>query len=174
MRTLPLALRYYLGATCIVLLTLVVAVIVSRTPPLVLVLGLVPLGALPVVGMTLRQTELALRNTREDAAVVRRRSEQLEEILGAGRRLHLPQTPAELLQLVVEAARALTGASTVAAYLPDPEDATLLQRVALAPVDATEVGPTYLSRPATPLPAVNVTSQSPWRRTTPMTSASCA
>ncbi|HKC74042.1 MAG TPA: hypothetical protein VKF37_07540, partial [Chloroflexota bacterium] len=88
MRTLPLALRCYLGVTYITLLA--VAVIVGRTHPLVLALGLVPLGALPVAGTAFRQAEQALRRAKEDAAVVRRRGEQVEQVLAVGQRLQLP------------------------------------------------------------------------------------
>ena len=157
MRTLPLALRCYLGVTCIALLAL--AVLVGRTHPLVLALGLVPLGALPVAATALRQSEQNLRRAKEDAAVARRHGEQLEQVLAVGQGLQLPQTPVELLQAVAEAAHALLGASAVAAYVPDAADETLLERVALAPLGATEVGPTYASLPSAPLPAVQVTDQ---------------
>src|ERR671938_90870 len=82
MRTLPLALRCYLGVTCIALLAL--AAMVGRMSPLVLVLGLVPLGALPVAGTAFRQSEQDLRRAKEDAALVRRRGEQLEQVIAVG------------------------------------------------------------------------------------------
>jgi diguanylate cyclase (GGDEF)-like protein len=70
-----------------------------------------------------------------------RRGAQLAAVLAAGQRLRLQQTQADLLVPVAEAARNVTGASVVAAYLRDPEDPRMLERLVLEPADAAEAGP---------------------------------
>src|SRR5262249_17597489 len=80
----------------------------------------------------------------ESALVLRRRSDQLEAVLAAGQQLGLPQTSPQLLLPVVEAARAVVGSATAAAYLPDPADATRLTRVVLVPQDAGAASPAYV------------------------------
>src|SRR5439155_4568365 len=53
----------------------------------------------------------------------------------------------DLLQPIAEAARAITGAAAVAAYLRDRADSAILERVVLAPVDTDDVGPARMPVP---------------------------
>jgi signal transduction histidine kinase len=84
---------------------------------------------------------------RNHAQALQRRSEQLEAVLAAGQQLRLQHTLVDLLQPIAEAARAITGAGAVAAYLRDRADSASLERVALAPVDADDAGPARLPVP---------------------------
>jgi signal transduction histidine kinase len=115
----------------------ILAGVVWRYDPALLALLVFPIAALRVALRAIAQAQ-------ESALVLRRRSEQLEAVLAAGQQLGLPRTPPQLLQPVVEAARAVVGSATAAAYLPDPADATRLTRVVLVPPDAGAVSPAYV------------------------------
>ncbi len=120
----------------------ILAVVAWRFDPFLLALFVLPVLALRLAFKAITQAE-------ERATALRRRGEQLEVVLAAGQSLQLQQSPASLLQPVAEAARALMGAATVAAYLRDPDVPTLLERILLNPSDAVEMGPAYLPIPTT-------------------------
>ncbi|HKO23640.1 MAG TPA: diguanylate cyclase, partial [Chloroflexota bacterium] len=84
---------------------------------------------------------VALRSAFRAIAQAERRGAQLAAVLAAGQRLRLQQTQADLLVPVAEAARSMTGAALVAAYLRDPDHPHLLERLVLEPADAPEAGP---------------------------------
>lgn len=88
-------------------------------------------------------TELESR-VEERTRALQRRGEQLEEVLTAGQQLRLQQTTVDILQPVVEAARAVTGAASAAAYLRSADDPARLQRVALSPPELSSAGPESL------------------------------
>jgi diguanylate cyclase (GGDEF)-like protein/putative nucleotidyltransferase with HDIG domain len=90
---------------------------------------------------------LALRSAFRAIAQAERRGAQLAAVLAAGQRLRLQQTQADLLVPVAEAARNVTGASVVAAYLRDPEDPRMLERLVLEPADAPEAGSQHVPVP---------------------------
>ena len=108
--------------------------------PILLALFLLPVVALRVAFTAIKQAE-------ERAVALRRRSEQLEAVLAASRHMRVQHTPADLLQPVVEAARAVTGAATAAGYLRDEDDPVLLTRVVSVPPHAA-AGPRNLLAPA--------------------------
>src|SRR5207302_1744681 len=91
-------------------------------------------------------TELE-QHVQERTAALRRRSAQLEAILAAGQHVRLQQSAAEVLDLIVEAARAVAGAPVVSAYLPASGDPTHLECVAVAPMEAAATIPPQLAAP---------------------------
>ena len=91
---------------------------------------------------------LALRSAFRAIAQAERRGAQLAAVLAAGQRLRLQQTQADLLVPVVEAARNVTGASVVAAYLRDPDHPRMLERLVLEPADAPMAGPQRVPVPS--------------------------
>ena len=107
--------------------------------------ALLALFVLPVVSLGVAFRAIAAEDR---ANALRRRGEQLEAVLSAGQHLRLHHSPADLLQPVAEAARTVTGATVVAAYLCDAADPTTLQRVVLAPPGAINMAPASLSAPA--------------------------
>lgn len=84
------------------------------------------------------------RRVEERTRALQRRGEQLEEVLAAGQQLRLQQTAEDILQPVADAARAVTGAAGVAAYLRSANDPALLRRIVLSPPAAAGVGPRQL------------------------------
>ena len=89
----------------------------------------------------------ALRATATHANTLKRRSVQLEAVLASAQRLCPRQSAADILAHVAAGARAITGASAVAAYLRDPEEPAMLERLVLDADEATAPGPTRLPRP---------------------------
>jgi diguanylate cyclase (GGDEF)-like protein len=89
----------------------------------------------------------------KQAAALRLRGTQLETVLTVGQHLRLQQSRAALLQAVAEAAHTITQAKTVTGYLRDEEDTSRLRRIVVAPHEAPDPGPAYLSveNYATPL-----------------------
>lgn len=112
---------------------------------------LVALFVLPVIALGVAFRAIAAEGR---AAALRRRGEQLETVLAAGQRLRLQHTQADLLHPLIEAARSLTGARFVAAYLRTEEDPPMLERVVLVPPDAEGAGPARFPVPSLdePLP----------------------
>src|SRR5205085_6227990 len=102
--------------------------------PLLLALFVVPVVALGSAFRAIGQAE--------------RRGAQLAAVLAAGQRLRLQQTQADLLVPVAEAARSMTGAAVVAAYLRDPDHPRMLERLVLEPADAPQAGPRQVALPA--------------------------
>ena len=158
-RKLPLALRAYLGIVYLSCVALVVAqarpLLTGAGPATHSVAGITPwYGGVAILALAispilaLHVTFTAMTRAREKAATLRRRGEQLEAVLATGQSLRLQQSQANLLQLAAEAARALVAATTVTAYLRDPDVPGLLERILLNPGDATEMGPAYLPIPA--------------------------
>ena len=88
------------------------------------------------------------RRVQERTMALQRRGEQLEVVLEAGQQLRVQQPQAVVLQAVAEAARAITGASAAAAYMPDAADASYLECVALAPPDTVAAVPRRLPAPS--------------------------
>ena len=105
---------------------------------------LLALFAVPIIG--LRIAFRAVKQAEDHARVLRRRGEQLEVVMAAGQDLRLHRTQADLLVPIAEAARTITGAATVTAYLTDPDDSDSLQRIVLLPLDARAAGPALLPR----------------------------
>ena len=91
---------------------------------------------------------VALRSAFRAIAQAERRGAQLAAVLAAGQRLRLQQTQADLLVPVAEAARTVTGASVVAAYLCDPDHPRMLERLVLEPADAPMAGPQRVPVPS--------------------------
>jgi len=94
----------------------------------------------------------AFRATAVQANALRRRGAQLEAVLATAQRLGPQQSEADILAQVATGARAITGAATVAAYLRDPEEPALLERLVLDAGDADasahpDPGPTRLPPP---------------------------
>ncbi len=94
----------------------------------------------------------AFRATATQANALRRRGAQLEAVLATAQRLGPQHSAADILAQVATGARAITGASTVAAYLRDPEEPALLERLVLDAGDADasahpDPGPTRLPPP---------------------------
>lgn len=106
---------------------------------------LVSLFVLPVT--SLRVAFRVIKEAEDRAQALRLRGEQLEVVLAAGQRLRLQHTQADLLLPVAEAARAVVGAESVAAYLRDEEEPTTLQRVVLVPEEGAESSPSRLPVP---------------------------
>jgi diguanylate cyclase (GGDEF)-like protein len=157
-RKLPLALRAYLGVVYLSCVALVVAqarpLLTGAGPAIHSLAGITPwYGGVAILALAispilaLHVTFKAMTRARENAATLRRRGEQLEAVLAAGQSLRLQQSQANLLQPAAEAARALVAATTVTAYLRDPDVPGLLERILLNPGDATEMGPAYLPVP---------------------------
>jgi K+-sensing histidine kinase KdpD len=88
------------------------------------------------------------QHVQERTAALRHRSEQLEAILAAGQHVRVHQSAAEVLQRVVEAARAVAGAPVVSAYLPTSEDPAQLECVAVAPLEAAAAIPPQIAVPS--------------------------
>lgn len=103
----------------------IIAAVAWRYDPVLLALFVLPVVALRVAFRAIM--------AEERAASLRRRSEQLEAVLAAGQHLSLQHTRIDLMQRVAEAARAVSGASTVAAYLQDEENPALLRRIGIIP-----------------------------------------
>jgi len=118
---------------------IVVAALWLYWPPLPLLL------VIPILGI--RGTLRAIGEAEERAEALRRRGVQIEAVLASAQRLCPRQSAADILAHVAAGARAITGASTVAAYLCDPDAPGLLERLVLDPDDAgqaTVPGPTRL------------------------------
>jgi signal transduction histidine kinase len=86
-------------------------------------------------------------HVQERTAALRHRSAQLEAILVAGQHVRVHQSAAEVLQRVVEAARAVAGAAVVSAYLPTSEDPAHLECVAVTPLEAAATNPPRIAVP---------------------------
>ncbi len=102
----------------------------------------------PVLGI--RGALRAIGEAEERAEALRRRGVQIEAVLASAQRLCPRQSAADILAHVAAGARAVTGASAVAAYLRDPDAPALLERLVLDPDDAgdaTVPGPTRLPFP---------------------------
>jgi signal transduction histidine kinase len=106
---------------------------------------LLALVVLPVIA--LRVAFRSIANAEAQAAALRRHADQLEIVLAAGQRMRVQQTEANILQAVVEAARAVVDARAVAGYLRDQHDPGILRQRALAPPDASEAGPAEMLLP---------------------------
>jgi diguanylate cyclase (GGDEF)-like protein/putative nucleotidyltransferase with HDIG domain len=100
------------------------------------------LVVLPVVA--LRLAFRAISQAEDRAAALRRRGEQLEAVLKAGRHLRLQNTQASLLHTMADAARVLTGTAAVTGYLRDPHDPTQLERIVRIPAEADDNCPLRL------------------------------
>jgi diguanylate cyclase (GGDEF)-like protein len=102
----------------------------------------VTLLVLPAVA--LRAAFRANARAEERARALRQRGSQLETVLAVGQHLSLQQSDADLLQAVVDAARAVLGAQTVTGYVRDDDDHDMLRRIALTPAAARAPGPACL------------------------------
>ena len=100
---------------------------------------LVALFAVPVAGV--RQNFRAV-------AQAERRSTQLEAVVTTGNALRVQQCAVDTLRRVASSARALSQATAVAAYVCDPDDPALLERLVLEPDDAPCVGPAKVPLPS--------------------------
>ncbi len=90
----------------------------------------------------------AFRIGAKHAAALEERGKHLETVLTAAQALHLKQSATDIAWRIADAGRAITGATAAAAYLRDPDEPTLLQRVALEPGEAADMGPSRLPLPA--------------------------
>ncbi len=122
----------------------ILTALVWHTHPLWLVICVVPVVAVCVAFRAIGEAE-------DRAAVLRRRSAQLEAVLTCGQQLQLQMPMADLLVPIASAAGVLTGASRVAGYLRDLEEAARLHRVVVTPAGETETpDPIYMPAPAVP------------------------
>ncbi|HTD79462.1 MAG TPA: HAMP domain-containing protein, partial [Chloroflexota bacterium] len=90
------------------------------------------------------------QHVQERTAALRRRGAQLEAILAAGQHVRVQQSADEVLQYVVEAARAVAGAAVVSAYLPASGHPSQLECVAVAPLEAVAAIPPRIAAPLAP------------------------
>jgi len=81
------------------------------------------------------------------AAALEERGKHLEIVLTTAQALHLKQTATDIAWQIAQAGRAITGARAVAAYLRDPDEPALLERVALEPGDSPAIGPSRIPLP---------------------------
>jgi len=88
----------------------------------------------------------AFRATATQANALRRRGAQLEAVLASAQRLCPRQSAADILAHVAAGARAITGASTAAAYLRDIEEPAMLERLVLDADDADDRAAPGLTR----------------------------
>jgi len=103
----------------------------------------IALLALPVAAM--RNAFKAHARAEERAEALRKRGSQLETVLALGRQLRLHLARADLLQAVAGATRTIVRAESVTGYLRDEQYPEQLRRAALAPPDATRMGPAQLA-----------------------------
>ncbi len=89
----------------------------------------------------------AFGSTAEYADTLERRTRHLEIVLTTAEALHVRQSATDIVAQVAAAARAITEAAVAAAYLPDPDHPSLLERVTLDPGEVTATGPTRLVVP---------------------------
>jgi len=92
----------------------------------------------------------AFRATATQANALRRRGAQLEAVLASAQRLCPRQNASDILAHVAAGARTITGASMVAAYLRDPEEPAMLERLVIDADDRDDrmaPGPTRLPLP---------------------------
>ncbi len=101
------------------------------------------LVVLPVVALRVAFTAIAEGEERTES--LRKRGEQLEAVLTAGKDLRLQHTQADLLLPLAEAARTIVGATVVTGYLRDEEDPRFFRRVALLSSGPLVGGPARLS-----------------------------
>jgi diguanylate cyclase (GGDEF)-like protein len=93
---------------------------------------------LPVIALRVAFTAIAEGEARTQS--LRRRGEQLEAVLIAGKDLRLQHTQADLLLPLAEAARTIVNAPVVTGYVLDEEDPNFLRRVVLLSPDALAGG----------------------------------
>jgi len=115
-----------------------IGVVLYQVHPLALLLLASPMLALYA----------AFRIGAKHAAALEERGKHLETVLTAAQALHLKQSATDIAWRIADAGRAITGATAAAAYLRDPDEPTLLQRVALEPGEVTGMGPSRLPLPA--------------------------
>lgn len=97
---------------------------------------------LPVVA--LRLAFRAISEAQDRASALRRRSEQLEAVLRAGQRLRVQHSQSDLLAIIAEAARVISGAETVVGYLRDAEHPHRLERIVVVPEADMQQSPTHI------------------------------
>jgi len=114
-----------------------VGVVLYQVQPLSLLLLVSPMLAL----------YFAFRIGARHATALEERGKHLETVLTTAQALHLKQTAPDIVWRIAEAGRAITGATGFAAYLRDPDEPALLERVALEPGEGTALGPSRLPLP---------------------------
>ena len=116
--------------------------------------------AIPPV-LTLRTALAALAKSQQSNQSLRDKSHHLETILTASQQLSLQGTYTDLLSTTAAAARAILGAPSVTAYLPENDDPSELRRVAVDPTNAPTPGPIHLTTPPTTRPLAAFSSTAP-------------
>jgi len=112
----------------------VVSAVAWAYNPVALFLSLLPL-------LTVRATYRTIEQDAARAEALRQRNEQLEGVIHAGQQLRLQQTRVDLVRPLAEHARTIAGASAVAVYLQDDDDATVLEKVLTVPPGAAVDAP---------------------------------
>jgi len=114
-----------------------IGAVLYQVHPLLLVLLATPMTALYA----------AFRVTARYADALERRGAHLEVALTTAQELGVGQNSSDIVLRIAAAARAIAGSASVAAYVRDADDPSLLERVALEPDDAPASGPRRLPIP---------------------------
>jgi len=107
----------------------------------------VALGLAVLPTLTVRKSIQAIAQAEGRAAVLERHSAQLEAVIDAGQQLRLQLPRADLVRPLAEAALAVSGATSVIAYLRDESDRTVLERTLVLPPGAVSDAPAVVPLP---------------------------